>query len=106
VKLNNKIGRIGLSVTDFEFIGGILFPDKISLNFSLTIDPDEYRAVGSGKIDSSIVMHPLCRQSQFLDWPAKKDTYVSCGSMASESFISRAKGTLMTDIGNIIYFLI
>ena len=39
-----------VSITDFEFVGGILFPDVISLNFTLSVDPDKERPVGSGKV--------------------------------------------------------
>jgi hypothetical protein len=83
-----------ISITDFEFTGGILFPDIISLNFTLTVDPDQERPVGSGEAASAIVMHPICRQSQFLDWPADNLTYVGCGSMVAEAFTSIAPGTL------------
>ena len=54
-----------VSITDFEFVGGILFPDVISLNFTLSVDPDKERPVGSGDAQTAIVMHPVCIQSVF-----------------------------------------
>ena len=85
-------GGAEVSVTDFEFTGGILFPDIINLNFSLTVDPDSERPVGSGDANTAIVMHPICKQSQFADWPEDENSFVSCGSLASEPFISSAPG--------------
>ena len=54
-----------VSITDFEFVGGILFPDIISLNFTLSVDPEKERPVGSGDAQTAIVMHPICIQSVF-----------------------------------------
>ena len=46
---NNEV-----SITDFEFVGGILFPDIISLNFNLSVDPDKERPVGAGDAQTAI----------------------------------------------------
>ena len=81
-----------VSVTDFEFTGGILFPDIISFNFSLTVDPNSERAIGSGEATTAIAMHPICIQSVFYDWPADDSTYVGCGTMTAETFISNSGG--------------
>ena len=43
-----------VSITDFEFVGGILFPDIISLNFTLSVDPEKERPVGSGDAQTAI----------------------------------------------------
>lgn len=82
-----------VSVTDFEFTGGILFPDIISLNFTLSVDPAGERPVGAGASNTGIVVHPVCIQSQFHSWPADGSTYVGCGSMVAEPFISLSAGT-------------
>ena len=81
-----------VSITDFEFVGGILFPDIISLNFTLSVDPEKERPVGSGDAQTAIVMHPICIQSVFQSWPADTSTYVGCGSMYAEPFISTSPG--------------
>ena len=81
-----------VSVTDFEFTGGILFPDIISLKFSLTVDPNSERAIGSGEATTAIAMHPICIQSVFYDWPKDENTYVGCGTMTAETFISNSGG--------------
>ena len=82
-----------LSIIDFEFTGGILFPDIIELNFSLTVDPLKERPVGSGEATSAVVLHPICMQSVFDSWPATADsTWVGCGSMDAEPFRSIAPG--------------
>ena len=82
-----------VSVTDFVFTGGILFPDIISLNFTMSVDPDMERPVGSGEAKTAVVMHPVCIQSVFSDWPIDDETYVGCGSMAAVPFISVSPGT-------------
>ena len=81
-----------VSITDFEFVGGILFPDIISLNFTLSVDPNKDRPVGSGNANTAIVMHPICTQSQFQEWPKEPTDFVGCGSMATASFVSTAPG--------------
>ncbi len=84
-----------LSIIDFEFTGGILFPDIISFNFSLSVDPYKERPIGSGEATSAIVFHPICQQSKFRDWPAThNETWVGCGSMEAEPFKSLAAGKL------------
>ena len=74
-------------------MGGILFPDIISLNFSLSVDPAGDRPVGSGDAKAAAVMHPVCIQSVFNDFPVDDQTYVGCGSMAAEPFTSTSAGT-------------
>ena len=56
------------------------------------MDPDKERPVGSGDANTAIVIHPICKQSIFAEWPDSTDDYVSCGSLASESFVSTAPG--------------
>lgn len=84
-----------VSVTDFEFEGGILFPDIISLNFTMSVDPDKERPVGSGDLTTAIVMHPVCSQPTFHDWPADADTFVGCGSMYVDPFVSSSPGNFI-----------
>lgn len=77
------------TIIDFEFPGGLLFPDVVSLNFSMTVDPLKERPTGSGEAATAVVFHPICQQSEFFTWPPA-DTYAGCGSMTAEPFISLA----------------
>ena len=56
------------------------------------MDPAKERPVGSGDANTAIVIHPICKQSIFAGWPTSADDYVSCGSLASEPFVSTAPG--------------
>ena len=41
---------------------------------------------------TAIAMHPICIQSVFNDWPKDDNTYVGCGTMTAETFISNSGG--------------
>ena len=58
------------------FDDGIMFPDIISLNFTLTVDPDGNMEKGKGDVDSMVVGYVLCRHSYFHNWPANTE---QCG---------------------------
>ena len=52
---------------DFEFDRGILYSDYISLNFSLTVDPNARARPGSGAKTAAVVLQPICNVSQHND---------------------------------------
>ena len=87
---SNKMGGIP---TDIMFENGIKFADFISINFTMTVDKDNIRPVGSGNQDTAALFHPLCIQNVFESYPADNDTtYVSCGSFTNRSFTSKSEG--------------
>ena len=61
---------------DIVFDDGIMFPDIISINFTLTVDPDGNMEKGKGDVDSMVVGYVLCRHSYFHSWP---DSTEQCG---------------------------
>ena len=75
------------AVIELFFPAGILFVDIISLNFSMFIDPNSIRPAGKGKDNSTVVMFPICQQTQFFQYPVNATTdYIACGGMASTTF--------------------
>jgi hypothetical protein len=75
-----------------EFENGILFPDVITLNFSLSMDPHRQRPIGSGELVFSVVIAPVCQQSVYSGFPNSPTTFVGCGGYVSESVGSLAPG--------------
>ena len=84
------------NVIDLLFPMGILFPDIISLNFSMIIDPDGIRPIGKGNETSTLVMFPLCQQSQFYNYPSNTSGFVTCGGVSSKTLIANVPGKLFT----------
>jgi hypothetical protein len=79
-------------VIDISFPVGILFPDVISLNFSMIVDPYGERAWGKGPENSTVVMFPICRQYPFEGYPISASDYVSCGGMATNTIVANVPG--------------
>ena len=75
-----------------QFENGILFPDVISLNFTLTMDPYSERPIGSGELVFSVVAAPICQQSVYLTFPTTTTAFVGCGGYVSKSVSSMAPG--------------
>ena len=89
-QIDSKLGGVP---TDIQFENGIKFADFISINFTMTVDKDKIRPVGSGNQDTAALFHPLCIQNVFESYPADNETtFVSCGSFTSRSFISKSDG--------------
>ena len=85
--------------TDIQFTNGLKFADFVSINFTMTIDKDSIRPVGSGSQETAIVFHPLCIQNVFESYPADNDTtYISCGSLSSRPFIAESAGTIFSEL--------
>ena len=59
---------------DIIFDDGIMFPDIIGLNFTLTVN--ENMDKGKGDLDSMVVGYVLCKHSYFQSWP---DNLEQCG---------------------------
>ena len=59
---------------DIIFDDGIMFPDIISVNFTLTVN--ENMGVGKGEVHSMVVGYLLCKHSYFHSWP---DNTEQCG---------------------------
>ena len=53
------------SYFDFEFDRGILYSDYVSLNFSLTVDPNNRARPGANT--AAVVLQPICNVSQHKD---------------------------------------
>ena len=71
---------------------GILFPDIISLNFSMIIDPDGIRPIGKGDELSTIVMFPLCQHTRFNNYPSNASEFVACGGVSTKTLIANVPG--------------
>ena len=72
------------------FSQGLTFRDIVTLNFSLTVDPDEFRAPGSGSAVSAIVFTPVCEVDNVY---GTVGTTVQCGPRQTVPFINIAPGT-------------
>jgi len=80
---------------DIFFPVGILFVDIISLNFSMFIDPNSIIPKEKGYVSSTLVMFPICQQTQFFQYPVNPITdYIACGGMASTSFGVNVSGEI------------
>lgn len=78
---------------ELEFANGFLFPDIASVNFSLTMDPDAERPIGSGEIIISTVVAPICQQSSYLGYPVNTTTsFTGCGGYVTKTVGSVAPG--------------
>ncbi len=83
------------AVIDIFFPVGILFVDIISLNFSMFIDPNSIIPKEKGYVSSTLVMFPICQQTQFFQYPVNPITdYIACGGMASTSFGVNVSGEI------------
>ena len=79
--------------TDIQFTNGLKFADFVELNFTMSVDKDSIRPVGSGSQDTAVVFHPLCIQNVFESYPPDNaTTFVSCGTLTSRPFVSDAPG--------------
>ena len=86
------------AVIDLFFPVGILFVDIISLNFSMFIDPNTVRPIGKGNENSTVVMYPICQQTQFFTYPVNATSdYIACGAMASTTLIANVPGEYIQD---------
>ena len=80
---------------ELEFYDGILFPDIIALNFSLTMDPAKERRIGSGEMMVSVVIAPVCQTAihhGFPLLPANSTSFMGCGAYVTQSIGSIARG--------------
>ena len=76
-----------------DFIFNTLnFPDVIELNFTMTVDPTELKAVGSGLDTSPVTMKPLCKRRVVDSFPATVGEIHSCGASTPVEFTSRSFG--------------
>ncbi len=50
---------------DVEFTGGITYSDVISLNLTFTFDPPGMVPRGTGRVNSTVVMSPICTLQRF-----------------------------------------
>ena len=87
---------------DIEFTQGIMYPDIISLNFSLTLDSLGTVLVGSGIRTAAVVLQPLCIVSDFPDlngdqYPGgtiNPGDFIACGPPAGAEIEFVAPGKL------------
>ena len=82
---------------ELEFYDGILFPDIIQLNFSLTVDPDYQLRIGSGQLVVSVVIAPVCQTAYHHGFPAAPATstsFTGCGAYVTESIGTIAHGII------------
>ena len=78
---------------ELEFSNGFLFPDIAAINFSLTMDPNADRPIGSGELIVSVVVAPICQQSSYFGYPVNTTTsFTGCGGYVTESVGSIAPG--------------
>jgi len=93
---------VGIPI-DIEFGHGLKFADIVSVNFTMTVDKNQQRPVGSGRSETAVVFHPLCKQNVFSSYPANDNTYVSCGTLTSRPFFSDAPGKyFVLSSGNLV----
>eukprot|EP00094_Tigriopus_californicus_P011497 TCALIF_11102-PA protein Name:"Protein of unknown function" AED:0.05 eAED:0.05 QI:9/0.85/0.90/1/0.6/0.47/21/323/1445 len=89
---NDEIVTVTVANTSgilFQFPQGISFPDIVELNFSLSVEMDGKRPIGSGVESSAIVFAPIC----FHSGHNKTNSSVSnCGSLRALPFESCAPG--------------
>ena len=72
--------------TEFRYKKGFLFPARMWLNFSLTLNKDETLPVGSGEINGVFVVFPLCLMDVHFTYPKDDSTWVAAGPMYSFPF--------------------
>ncbi|TRY70979.1 hypothetical protein TCAL_11102 [Tigriopus californicus] len=93
---NDEIVTVTVANTSgilFQFPQGISFPDIVELNFSLSVEMDGKRPIGSGVESSAIVFAPIC----FHSGHNKTNSSVSnCGSLRALPFESCAPGGMTT----------
>ncbi len=51
---------------DIEFSHGIMYSDYIGINFTLTVDHNGELNVGTGVLNTSVVMSPICTIQKFV----------------------------------------
>jgi hypothetical protein len=56
---------------EIQLSRGLLFPDFVAINFSLSVDPSRELPIGSGIKFAPIVVFPACQQSVFAGFPSK-----------------------------------
>ncbi len=78
---------------DIEFADGITYADYINLNFSLSVDPNKELPVGMGIKNSSIMITPICKRSEFDNpadspnkYPLAGEDFVACGPIMPIDF--------------------
>ena len=80
---------------DILFNEGLLYPDIVSFNFSLTIDPDELLKPGSGIQIGSVATTVLCNQAVFQAWPPGTTAEVPCGDWTRTPVIVSGPGNFI-----------
>jgi hypothetical protein len=78
---------------NFEFVGGVAYPDVIVFNFTVTSDPDGDRGPGSGPADAFVLVSPLCHQTIINGFPAAGAEVRQCGATASAMVIVEIEGS-------------
>lgn len=73
------------------FEQGITYPDIITLNFTVTVDPYEERLIGSGDESSTIIVSPTCSMED-IDTSDVDDFPKTCGDMLSIPVKTEAPG--------------
>ena len=61
---------------DIMFSEGIMFSDVISINLTLSVDPNDEMEKGKGDVHSMVVGYVLCQHSTFHGWPSSNE---QCG---------------------------
>ena len=95
---------------DIEFAQGIMYPDVISLNFSLTLDSLGTVLVGSGLRSAAVVLQPLCVVSDFPDlngdpYPGasvESGDFIACGPPAGAEIEFEAPGKCLYATSGVI----
>lgn len=85
-----------LGVFDLEFSNHFTYYDVAHFNFTMSIDPMNKRLIGSGLINSSIVLSPLCKVNPFHTIPAAPVEWITCGSPTYVQFAADSPGMLGT----------
>lgn len=71
---------------------GLKFVDAISMNFTMTVDPDSERPVGAGLAKTVIAIYPYCTTSVFNNYPAFPNVSVSAGPSLRQKFMAYSPG--------------
>ena len=88
-----------LDVIDLEFTNHFTYYDVATFNFTVYVDPLSKRLFGSGVINSSIVLAPLCHINTFdpalpfADAFATNENWISCGAATHVPFAADAPGS-------------
>jgi len=82
---------------DFVFLHGLSYPDVISLNLTLTVDPNGHRMPGAERESSAIVLTPLCEQSIIDGYPTSTaEASRHCGASSALETQFGSSGSLLS----------